>query len=124
MAQSGRFELGLRVLALLARDPNITMTSAAIAEALDESAVMVRRLFPPLHDAGLILQKKGPSGGARLKTSPKAIGLGDVFIALEPEWLLTADKSLETPMKRVRADAIAAMNETTIASLVKKIKKP
>jgi len=124
MAQSGRFELGLRVLALLARDPNTTLTSAAIAEALNESAVMVRRLFPPLHDAGLILQKKGPSGGARLKTSPKTIGLGDVFVALEPEWLVTADKSLDAPMKRFRAAAIAAMNDTTIAGLTKKLKKP
>jgi DNA-binding IscR family transcriptional regulator len=99
------------------------MTSAAIAEELGESAVMVRRLFSPLHEAGLILQKKGPSGGVRLNLAPKAIGLGDVFAAIEPIWLVPGEKVLESSMKRVRSGAIQAMNETTIATIAKKLKK-
>jgi DNA-binding IscR family transcriptional regulator len=123
MAQSGRFELGLRVLALLATQPNMMMTSATIAEALGESPVMVRRLFPPLHDAGLILQKKGPSGGAKLSVAPKSIGLGDVFAAIEPGWLETDEKNLNGSMRRVRVDAIDAMNETNVASIAKKLNR-
>ena len=42
-------------------------TSTAIAEELGESAVMVRRTFLLLQKSDLIMQRKGPSGGARLK---------------------------------------------------------
>jgi DNA-binding IscR family transcriptional regulator len=123
MAQSGRFELSLRVLVLLARNPEAMITSAAIAEALGESAVMVRRLFPPLHNAGLIVQKKGPSGGARLHVPAKSIGLGDLFGAIEPGWLGAEDEALDASLKRVRTDALDAMNETSVATVAKKQKK-
>jgi len=127
MAQSGRFVLSLRVLTLLARDPAIMMTSAAIAEELGESAVMVRRLFPPLHKAGLIVQKKGPSGGARLNRAAKSIGLGDIFAAIEPKWLTVgakeSEKSLALSFKKLRTTTIAAMNETTVAAIARKLKK-
>ena len=123
MAQSGRFVLSLRVLALLARDPATMMTSAAIAEELSESAVMVRRLFPPLHHAGLIVQKKGPSGGARLNRPAKSIGLGDIFAAIEPDWLVASEKPLDAAFKKLRTHTIEAMNETTVAVIARKLKK-
>jgi DNA-binding IscR family transcriptional regulator len=127
MAQSGRFILSVRVLVLLARDPAAMVTSAAIAEQLGESAVMVRRLFPPLHKAGLIAQKKGPSGGARLLLAPKAIGLGDVYAAIEPDWFAAGPTESEKPLtaafKKLRANTIQAMNETTIATIARKSKK-
>ena len=112
---------------LLARDPAAMITSAAIAEELGESAVMVRRLFPPLHKAGLIAQKKGPSGGAKLLVGPKSIGLGDVYSAIEPDWFIAgpseAEKPLASAFKKLRANTIEAMNETTIASIARKTKK-
>ena len=43
MAQSGRFQLSVRVLAVLASEPDAMHTSSAIAETLKESAVMVRQ---------------------------------------------------------------------------------
>ncbi len=98
-------------------------TSAAIAEALGESAVMVRRTFLLLHRAGMIEQRKGPRGGARLKVAAKQIGLGDVFDATAGEWLNVDDKAVAGLMKKVRADAVAAMNEHTLAGVVKRLKK-
>ena len=83
MAQSGRFQLSVKVLTVLAGAPEKMHTSAAIAEELKESAVMVRRAFLLLHKAGLIEQRKGPNGGAKLKVAAKQIGLGDVFVATE-----------------------------------------
>ena len=98
-------------------------TSAAIAEALGESAVMVRRTFLLLHKADLIVQRKGPNGGAQLKLSAKQIGLGDVFLATEPDWLVIEDKTTAPLMKKVRTDAISAMNEHSLAQVLKKAKK-
>lgn len=98
-------------------------TSAEIAEALQESAVMVRRAFLLLHGAGLIEQKKGPRGGARLKLPPKQVGLGDVFAATAGDWLSVEDRSIAGLLKKVREDAIEAMNEHSLAQVMKRVKK-
>jgi DNA-binding IscR family transcriptional regulator len=123
MAQSGRFQLSVKVLTVLAGAPEKMHTSAAIAEELKESAVMVRRAFLLLHKAGLIEQRKGPNGGAKLKVAAKQIGLGDVFVATEGEWLTIEDKTVASLMKKVRADAVAAMNEHSLSGVVKRMKK-
>jgi DNA-binding IscR family transcriptional regulator len=123
MAQSGRFQLSVRVLAVLASEPDSMHTSSAIAETLKESAVMVRRTFLLLHKAGLIVQRKGPHGGAKLKLPAKQIGLGDVFEATAGDWLNLDDKGVDGWMKKVRGDAVAAMNEHSLAGVVKRMKK-
>ena len=123
MAQSGRFQLSVRVLAVLASEPSAMHTSSAIAETLKESAVMVRRTFLLLHKAGLIEQRKGPHGGAKLKRAAKQIGMGDVFEATAGEWLSLEDKTVSGWMKKVREDAVSAMNEHSLAGVAKRMKK-
>jgi DNA-binding IscR family transcriptional regulator len=123
MAQSGRFGLSLRILTVLASAPEAMHTSAVIAEELQASAVMVRRCFLLLHKGGLIEQRKGPHGGARLKLAPKQIGVGDIYVATEGDWLVLDDPAIAGLLKRVRAEGILAMNETTLAQMVKKLKK-
>ncbi len=122
MAQSGRFGLSVRVLQVLAREPNAMHTSTAIAEELGESAVMVRRTFLLLQKGDLIMQRKGPSGGARLKHPAKQIGMGAVYAAAERDWISFGENadSLATLEKRLRKDALHAMNQTTLAQVVKR----
>ncbi len=123
MAQNGRFELSVRVLAVLAAAPEAMMTSATLAAKLGTSPVMVRRVFGALSRAGLIVQRKGPSGGAKLKVAAKEIGLGDVFVASTAGWLEVGDAGLDAVMRRVRGDAVTAMNETTVGAVVKRMRK-
>lgn len=123
MAQNQKFGLSVRVLAFLALSPDSMHTSAAIAESLHTNPVMVRRVFAELHTAGFITQRKGPQGGARLKLAAKSIGLGDVYAAVAGTWPLTGEKPVDSMLKRIREDAVAAMNETSVAILAKKIKK-
>ncbi len=98
-------------------------TSAEIAGSLKESAVMVRRCFLLLHKKGLIEQRKGPNGGAKLKLAPKQIGLGDVYVASEDDWLSISDPAISGLLKRVREEGLLAMNETTLAQMLKRIRK-
>ena len=98
-------------------------TSASIAESLHTSPVMVRRVFSSLHKAGFIMQRKGPTGGARLKVPAKSIGLGDVFSASSGAWPVTGEKATDAVLNRIREDAVAAMNESSVATLTKKMKK-
>ncbi len=123
MAQSERFQLSLRILVVLAGEPEKMHTSAAIAETLKESAVMVRRAFLLLHKAGLIVQRKGPHGGAKLKVAPKQIGLGDVFEATAGDWLAFEDKAVAGLMKKLREGAVEAMNEHSLSQVAKKMRK-
>jgi DNA-binding IscR family transcriptional regulator len=123
MAQSGRFGLGVRVLAVLAEEPDGMHTSEVIAKRLKESPVMVRRMFLLLHEGGFTVQRKGPNGGAKLKDAAKEIGLGDVFAACSGEWLAVGEKAVNGLMKRVREDAVAGMNETSLAQVLKRLRK-
>jgi DNA-binding IscR family transcriptional regulator len=123
MAQSERFQLSVRVLAVLAEEPGEMRTSFQIAQTLKESAVMVRRAFLLLHKAGLIEQKKGPNGGAKLRLQPKQIGLGDVFAATAGDWLTIEEKAVTGLMNKVRDDAVEAMNEHSLAGVVKRLKR-
>ncbi len=84
---------------------------------------MVRRCFLLLHKKGLIEQRKGPHGGARLKLAPKQIGLGDIYLATEGDWLVLDDPTIAGLLKRVREEGLVAMNETTLAQILKRIKK-
>ena len=83
----------------------------------------IRRVFSALHKAGFIVQRKGPQGGAKLKLPAKSIGLGDVFAATAGGWPTTTEKAVDAVLKRIREDAVKAMNETSVASLAKKLKK-
>ena len=123
MAKSGRFGLSLRILMVLAAEPDTMQPSAVIAEKLAESAVMVRRCFLRLHKRGLIEQRKGPNGGAKLKLPAKQIGLGDIYAASEDNWLGLDEPAIAGLLRRAREDGVMAMNETTLAQVMKRIRK-
>jgi len=123
MAKNGRFGLSLRILMVLAAAEEGTMqTSAEIAKQLAESAVMVRRCFLLLHKKGLIEQRKGPNGGAKLKLPAKQIGSA-TSTRSEGEWMVHDEPALAGLLKRVREDGVQAMNETTLAQVLKRIRK-
>jgi len=123
MAHSERFQLSVRVLAVLASEPDSMHTSESIARELKKSSVLVPRAFLLLHKAGLIMQRKGPHGGAKLKVPPKQIRLGDVFEATSGNWFPVDDEAMAGVMKKVGADAVDAMNAYSLAQLVKTMRK-
>jgi DNA-binding IscR family transcriptional regulator len=71
----------------------------------------------------LIVQRKGPHGGAKLKMPAKQIGLEDVFEATAGDWLSLEGKAVSGWMKKVREDAVSAMNEHSLAGVVKRMNK-
>ena len=58
-----------------------------------------------------------------MKIPAKQIGLGDVYLATEGDWLILGDPSMAGLLKRVRAEGVLAMNETTLAQMIKRMKK-
>ena len=49
--------------------------------------------------------------------------LGDIYVATEDDWLELDDPAIAGLLKRVRAEGVLAMNETTLAQMVKRLKK-
>jgi DNA-binding IscR family transcriptional regulator len=58
-----------------------------------------------------------------LKLSPKQIGLGDIYVATEGNWLAVNDPAISGLLRRVRDDGIDAMNETTLSQILKRLRK-
>lgn len=83
MAANSRFAMGVHALALLASDPERTVTSEEIATGIDTNPVVVRRILSALQEAGLVASQKGPTGGSRLAQPAKKISLADIYQAIE-----------------------------------------
>ncbi len=116
-------QLSVRVLAVLASEPDVMHTSSAIAKTLKESAVMVRRTFLLLHKAGLIVQRKGPHGGAKLKIPAKQIGMGDVFEATAGELVECRGQDGERVDEEGARGCGECDDEHSLAGAVKRMKK-
>ncbi|HEY0797294.1 MAG TPA: Rrf2 family transcriptional regulator [Acidisarcina sp.] len=131
MAVNTRFATGVHTLVILALEPSGLLTSDEIAERLNSNPVVIRRVLARLRQAGLIASQKGPNGGSKLGKPAKAIGLGQVYRALEPAPLFKVspaqDGKLGTSLERVFAEARTALEEeldgSTIGQLAKKAAK-
>jgi Rrf2 family protein len=80
---SCQFALGVHILALLARNPDVFCTSGEIGESTLTHPVVVRRLMASLQEAGVVETQKGPGGGVRLARLPRQITLSDIYRAVE-----------------------------------------
>ena len=83
MKRNSRLSLALHALSRLAFDTKQPQTSTAIANHAGTNPVVVRRVFGKLRNAGLLISKRGHSGGWRLARPPQDITLADVYVALE-----------------------------------------
>ena len=58
-------------------------SSIMLARTVNTNPVVIRRLLLNLHDAGLIVTRLGPSGGATLSRDSGRISLADIYRATE-----------------------------------------
>lgn len=78
-----RFATAIHILTLLASEPEEWQSSERIAGSIDINPVMVRRELGVLHDAGLVLSKKGKEGGSKLAKESDKILLSEIFLAIK-----------------------------------------
>ncbi len=134
MAVNTRFCTGIHTLVLLAADPDVQQTSDEIARKLNTNPVVIRRVLSLLRQAGLVSSQKGPSGGSKLAKPGKAIRLGDVYRALEPDSIfhgsnLTGEQAAKVngALEKIYRDAQEALESeldgTTLNQLAKKSEK-
>jgi Rrf2 family protein len=134
MAVNTRFATGVHTLVLLAVEPEVLETSEDLARKLNTNPVIIRRVLGLLQKAKLIESQKGPSGGSKLAKPAKAITLGEIHRALEPNNVFHAATVSGPTVAKIRGalekacqSAQAAMEQElakiTLNQLVKKLDK-
>ncbi len=78
-----RFTVAVHILALLALDPDNTLTSEQIASSVRTNPVVIRRLMARLRQSRLVESRPGVSGGWRLCCGAAGITLRDVYRSVE-----------------------------------------
>ena len=83
MKRNGRLSVALHVLLHMAGRENGAMTSEELAVCAGTHAVVIRRTFAGLREAGIVTSVKGHGGGWRLARPLSAITLYDVQHAID-----------------------------------------
>lgn len=88
MNDNQQFSVSVHILAILAANPNMPVTSETIAESVDTNPVVIRRIMSHLRQHGLVDSRPGTSGGWHLLHDPASINLRDVYRAIRHENVL------------------------------------
>lgn len=93
MPTSTRFAVGVHLLTALAVNEGRVMRSEQVAGSVNTNAVVVRRLFSALAEAGLVRARLGQGGGFELARPAEEVTLLDVYRAVEEPELFATPRS-------------------------------
>lgn len=138
MATNVQFPIAVHLMAGLAYRVGLDTTSAELASSINTSSSFVRRTLAKLAKAGLVETARGSGGYCRLAKRATEISLLDIYQAVEPPKVFAihdyrAQKAcivscrikdvLEDTLEHSQAAMEASLAKTTVAELIKKIKK-
>jgi len=138
MAESCRFAFAVHVMAVLGlRRPELC-SSSMLARTVNTNPVVIRRLLLALHDAGLVITKLGPSGGATLSRDPRRISLADIYRATEDRHIFSGhpnrpskacpvgcriEKVLDVILEKTTAAVLRQLGAITLASVLRDLRR-
>lgn len=117
-------DYGLRVMIVLAGEPERRATTARLAEELAIPYNHLAKVVQDLGRGGYLATQRGAGGGMRLARPPEAIGLGEIIRFLEQRYAIVecfrpdGGQCMLTPQCRVRG-RLAAAHEAFLAELDK-----
>ncbi|HZC08290.1 MAG TPA: Rrf2 family transcriptional regulator [Ktedonobacterales bacterium] len=88
MRANTQFAIAIHILTLVALAEGAPVTSAEMASSVNTNPAFLRRILGDLSRAGLVESQPGVSGGWRLRRTPEAISLRDIFRAVDERHLL------------------------------------
>lgn len=123
MKRNSRLSLALHTLGHMANEPEISRTSADIAEHAGTNPVVVRRVLGRLRQAGLLTSEKGHAGGWKLARAPQEITLADVYLALDERLIAPAsdDDAPSCSVEHALHRKVSAMMEDIERSLIDRL---
>ena len=126
MNTSSRFAFAVHVLALLAFQEGVPLSSDMIAGSVNTNPALIRRLLTMLADAGLTTSQLGAGGGALLARPPGEITLLEIYRAVdeaqlfalhreEPNPACMVGRNIQTVLRGVISEAQQAMEASLAA---------
>ncbi|WP_322009512.1 Rrf2 family transcriptional regulator [Paraburkholderia sp. J12] len=97
MNTSSRFAFAVHVLALLAQQEGVPLSSEMIAGSVNTNPALIRRLLTMLANAGLTTSQLGAGGGALLAREPRSVTLLDVYRAVDDAQLFAMHREEPNP---------------------------
>lgn len=97
MNTSSRFAFAVHVLALLAQQEGVPLSSEIIAGSVNTNPALIRRLLTMLANAGLTTSQLGAGGGALLAREPQSITLLEVYHAVDDAQLFALHREEPNP---------------------------
>jgi len=94
---SSRFAFAVHVLALLALQEGVPLSSEMIAGSVNTNPALIRRLLTMLANAGLTVSQLGAGGGALLAREPGSITLLEVYRAVDDAQLFAMHREEPNP---------------------------
>ncbi len=94
---SSRFAFAVHVLALLALQEGVPLSSDMIAGSVNTNPALIRRLLTMLADAGLTTSQLGAGGGALLARPAGRITLLEVYRAVDDAQLFALHREEPNP---------------------------
>lgn len=111
-----RFATAVHILTLLGDNPGEWLSSDYIAGSISVNPVIVRKELSVLSDAGLVITRKGKTGGAQLNKSAEAILMSDIYRAVKNTEVLGKKNQHTNPKcpigKQINDKLIHLFNET------------
>lgn len=83
MSGNSRFAMAVHACAVLATAPGRAATSDGIAGSINTNPVVVRRVLAALGKAGLVVNRRGASGGSFLARPPQTITALEILCAVD-----------------------------------------
>lgn len=97
MNTSSRFAFAVHVLALLALQEGVPLSSEIIAGSVNTNPALIRRLLTMLANAGLTTSQLGAGGGALLSREPRTIALLEIYRAVDDAQLFAMHREEPNP---------------------------
>ena len=130
MSANSRFAVATHLLTSLAlaaeRGPDVLLTSEELAESINTSPVVVRRIIGLLRKAGLVISHSGRGGGNALARPAARISLLDVYRAVDEPILFAMNPNRPNPacpvscrMKELLGPVFADAEQAVEARLAK-----
>ena len=90
------FDTTLKIMINLAVKNEEVHSSDSLAESLGTNPAFVRKIMAKLSRAGLILTKRGNSGGVSLLKNPKDISLKEIYLAANDRVIINEVKKVKS----------------------------
>ncbi len=82
---------------MLRADSEVPVTSERLAQIMETNAVVIRRIFSGLKEAGFVSSEKGHGGGWRMACDPAKVTLADIYEAVGAPAVLAMGHRTEAP---------------------------